>query len=48
MSERKIPSAMVDRQILPRQTKRTDTGVGLSEIDAMVLRFFTCEMMLTF
>jgi len=47
MSERKIPSAMVDRQILPRQTKRTDMGIGLSERDAMVLRFLTCEMVLS-
>lgn len=25
----KMPSAMVDRQMLPRQTKSTDTGSGI-------------------
>lgn len=27
-----MPSAMVDRQILPRQTKRTDTGSAILDV----------------
>ena len=31
----KTPSAMVERQILPRQTKRTETFLGESVVDDM-------------
>jgi len=33
--ERKTPSAMVERQMLPRQTKRTETFLGESVVDIL-------------
>lgn len=37
MRERKAPSAMVERQMLPRQTKRTETFLGVSVVDMVVV-----------
>jgi hypothetical protein len=37
---RKMPSAMVERQMLPRQTKRTDTG---SDISLVLVRLCNCH-----
>jgi hypothetical protein len=34
--ERKTPSAMVERQMLPRQTKRTETFWGGEVVDMVV------------
>jgi glutathionyl-hydroquinone reductase len=34
----KTPSAMVERQMLPRQTKRTETFLGESVVDMLALR----------
>ena len=35
--ERKTPSAMVERQMLPRQTKRTETFSGEESVIVVVL-----------
>ena len=35
--ERKTPSAMVERQMLPRQTKRTETFLGEESVIVVVL-----------
>jgi hypothetical protein len=35
--ERKTPSAMVERQILPRQTKRTETFLGEGSVIVVVV-----------
>ena len=37
MRERKTPSAMVERQMFPRQTKRTETFLGVSVVDMVVV-----------
>jgi hypothetical protein len=37
VSERKTPSAMVERQMLPRQTNRTETFLGEESVIVVVL-----------
>lgn len=40
LRERKTPSAIVERQMLPRQTKRTETFLGLES--GIVVLWFIC------